>query len=175
MNKKWLLKAMVLGLAFFAAILLKKPIGVSTQFNVASGLMEYAVNRDIIREEGGVYSSDNAYYNASHGKLAKAIAHPINYGFVFVLSIFLGAFVGHRILGKKDATREPISREKSWKDSNGIYFLGGCILLFGARFAGGCTSGHMMSGIMQGAISGMVFAGIVFAFAILTAIVKERV
>ncbi|WP_300643307.1 YeeE/YedE thiosulfate transporter family protein [uncultured Helicobacter sp.] len=27
--------------------------------------------------------------------------------------------------------------------------LGGFLLLYGARMAGGCTSGHMMSGIMQ--------------------------
>ncbi|MCK5815768.1 MAG: YeeE/YedE family protein, partial [Flavobacteriaceae bacterium] len=40
--------------------------------------------------------------------------------------------------------------------------LGGFILIFGARMAGGCTSGHIISGGMQVAISSMVFA--VFTF-----------
>ncbi len=30
-----------------------------------------------------------------------------------------------------------------------LSFLGGVIVLWGARLAGGCTSGHMMSGMMQ--------------------------
>ena len=49
-------------------------------------------------------------------------------------------------------------------------FLAGFLLLYGARMADGCTSGHMMSGMMQGAVSGYIFAGAVFAVAIPTAI-----
>jgi hypothetical protein len=41
-------------------------------------------------------------------------------------------------------------------------FLGGFILLFGARMAGGCTSGHILSGSMQLASSGLIFAVVVF-------------
>ena len=41
-------------------------------------------------------------------------------------------------------------------------FLGGGILLFGARLAGGCTSGHIISGGMQLAVSSLVFAIFVF-------------
>jgi hypothetical protein len=42
-------------------------------------------------------------------------------------------------------------------------FIGGFILIFGARMAGGCTSGHVISGGMQVAISSLVFAVFVFA------------
>jgi hypothetical protein len=42
-------------------------------------------------------------------------------------------------------------------------FIGGFILIFGARMAGGCTSGHVISGGMQLAISSLVFAMFVFA------------
>lgn len=42
-------------------------------------------------------------------------------------------------------------------------FVGGFLLLFGARMAGGCTSGHIVSGGMQLAVSSMVFAVAVFA------------
>jgi uncharacterized protein len=41
-------------------------------------------------------------------------------------------------------------------------FIGGFILIFGARMAGGCTSGHILSGGMQLAVSSLVFAVFVF-------------
>lgn len=53
-------------------------------------------------------------------------------------------------------------------------FLGGFILLYGARMADGCTSGHMMSGMMQGSISGYIFAACVFAVAIPSALLVGR-
>lgn len=40
--------------------------------------------------------------------------------------------------------------------------IGGFLLLFGARIAGGCTSGHIISGGMQLAVSSFVFAAFVF-------------
>lgn len=49
-------------------------------------------------------------------------------------------------------------------------FLGGMIVLFAARLAGGCTSGHMMSGMMQTSLSGYLFALAAFAAAVPTAI-----
>lgn len=42
-------------------------------------------------------------------------------------------------------------------------FIGGFLLLFGARMAGGCTSGHIISGGMQLAFSSLLFAIVVFA------------
>lgn len=42
-------------------------------------------------------------------------------------------------------------------------FIGGFMLLFGARMAGGCTSGHIISGGMQLAVSSLLFAVAVFA------------
>ena len=42
-------------------------------------------------------------------------------------------------------------------------FAGGFVVLYGARLAGGCTSGHMMSGMMQTALSGYIFAAGVLA------------
>lgn len=47
-------------------------------------------------------------------------------------------------------------------------FLGGFILIFGARMAGGCTSGHIISGGMQLAVSSLVFAVFVFAGLLVT-------
>lgn len=47
-------------------------------------------------------------------------------------------------------------------------FIGGFALLFGARMAGGCTSGHILSGGMQLAMSSLVFAAFAFAAFLLT-------
>ena len=47
-------------------------------------------------------------------------------------------------------------------------FTGGFILIFGARMAGGCTSGHVISGGMQLAISSLLFGMIVFGSLIIT-------
>jgi uncharacterized protein len=47
-------------------------------------------------------------------------------------------------------------------------FIGGFILIFGARMAGGCTSGHVISGGMQLSLSSLVFAMFVFAGLLVT-------
>ena len=59
-----------------------------------------------------------------------------------------------------------------------VAFLGGVILMFGARLAGGCTSGHGISGSLQLALSGWLFFGSVFVSGIATALLmfgKENV
>jgi len=43
------------------------------------------------------------------------------------------------------------------------------LIIFGARLAGGCTSGHIISGMTQLAVSGVLFAAAVFASGLLTA------
>ena len=53
-------------------------------------------------------------------------------------------------------------------------FLAGFVVLYGARLAGGCTSGHMMSGMMQTAVSGYIFAAGAFAAGIPVAILMFR-
>ena len=53
-------------------------------------------------------------------------------------------------------------------------FWGGAILLYGARMAGGCTSGHGISGTLQLAVSGWVFFAAMFAAGIGTAAVLFR-
>lgn len=47
-------------------------------------------------------------------------------------------------------------------------FIAGFLLIFGARMAGGCTSGHIISGGMQLALSSYLFAGVVFGAFLLT-------
>ena len=48
-------------------------------------------------------------------------------------------------------------------------FIGGVLIVFGARLAGGCTSGHIISGMTQLAVSGFIFAATVFGGGMLAA------
>lgn len=190
MNKNnWIKGAVVLGFSFFIAILLVKPIGVSTQFSVLSGIVHTVVDSDVIVEDSSRetgYRSSNAYYDKSEGKLAKAIKNPLNYDFIFVLSIPVGGYLGYLLFSRKkkaeeeedDDDVESCSLDDNKKGFIRKYapsFIGGFLLLFGARMADGCTSGHMMSGMMQGSISGYVFAVSVFATAIPTAIIVKKI
>lgn len=190
MNKNnWIKGAVVLGFSFFIAILLVKPIGVSTQFSVLSGIVHSTVDSDVIVEDSSRetgYRSSNAYYDKSEGKLAKAIKNPLNYDFIFVLSIPVGGYLGYLLFRRKKKAEEEDDddeeelcslddNKKGFIRKYALSFIGGFLLLFGARMADGCTSGHMMSGMMQGSISGYVFAISVFATAIPTAIIVKKI
>lgn len=187
MNKNnWIKGAVVLGFSFFIVILLVKPIGVSTQFSVLSGIVHTAIDSDVIVEDSSRetgYKSSNAYYDKSEGKLAKSIKNPLNYDFIFVLSIPVGGYLGYLLFSRKKKNEEDNNMESCVLDDNKKSFIrkyvpsfiGGFLLLFGARMADGCTSGHMMSGMMQGSISGYVFAISVFATAIPTAIIVKKI
>lgn len=181
-ESNWLKNGLVLGFVFFLAVWFVKPVGVSTQFNVLSGIVHSTINPNVIikdttRETG--YKSTNAYYDRSEGKLAKSIKEPFNYDFVFVLGMPLGAYIVYFLNRKKqpssmsDIGEVPAACEskQSFMRQYGPSFAGGFLILFGARMADGCTSGHMMSGMMQGAVSGYIFAVAVFIVAIPTAII----
>jgi len=176
----WFTGGLVLGLVFLAAIWLVKPIGASTQFVILDGIVWNLLDSQLISEDGAAksgFSSTNAYLNKSGGKYAKHVQNPLNYGFVFVLSMILGGFISNAIARKKVSAQAKIS-PAVWVDKLGksaskryLYaFAGGFLVLFGARLAGGCTSGHMMSGMMQSSLSGFLFAAGVFATAIPVAI-----
>lgn len=103
-NNKWIKGAMILGLSFFISVLLVKPIGVSTQFSVLSGIVYNAVDKNLITEDStreSGYKSTNAYLDKNNGALAEEIMNPINYSFVFVLAIPLGSYIAYKTSKKK--------------------------------------------------------------------------
>jgi uncharacterized membrane protein YedE/YeeE len=180
MTLDWRLGGLLLGLVFFAAVLLVKPIGVSTQFVILNGIIADAANPAFITETEEGYTSTNAYMAKSGGKYAKNAANWFNYSFVFVIFMAVGALLSSvfREGVKGSETRMP----KIWTDNYGdtpwkrfaVAFAGGFIVLYGARLAGGCTSGHMMSGMMQTSLSGYIFAAGAFAAAIPTAMMLYK-
>jgi len=162
----WQKGGILLGLVFFSAVLLVKPIGVSTQFVIFDGILWNAVSSEVVVKSDTAksgYKSTNPYLNKSGGKYAKSVAEPFNYSFIFVLAMLAGAALSANLRGgisKEERAMPPVWRNNFGDDSNKRYlaaFLAGFVVLYGARLAGGCTSGHMMSGIMQTALSGYIF------------------
>ena len=176
----WLAGGMLLAMSFFLAVFLVKPIGVSTQFVIADAMVWNQLDSTIITKSDTNkkgYASSNAYLNKSGGKYAKNAAKPLNYSFIFVLAMMAGAGLSS-LLSKSNATPQQDAAEREmpqvWRKRFGSSkalryasaFGAGFLVLYGARLAGGCTSGHMMSGIMQTSLSGYVFTVGVFASAI---------
>lgn len=171
MPLSWLTGGLVLGLVFFMAVFLVKPIGVSTQFVILDGIIWDTINPSVVVEDPGSksgYSSSNAYLDKSGGKYAKSVANPLNYSFIFVIAMMVGAFISALLrggVGKQERVMPEVWRQNFGDSPFKRYlavFLSGFLVLYGARLAGGCTSGHMMSGMMQTALSGYIFAAGVF-------------
>ena len=179
----WKAGGLLLGAVFLAAVILVKPIGVSTQFVILDGILWNAVDPSVIVENADTktgYASPNAYLDKSGGKYAKNVANPFNYSFVFVVAMLLGAAVSSFMRG--GVASDERSQPRVWRANFGntpwrrylTAFGAGILVLYGARLAGGCTSGHMMSGMMQTAVSGYIFAAGAFAAAIPTAMFLYR-
>jgi len=176
----WLAGGLALGLTCLLAVYLIKPIGVSTQYVILDGIIWNAVSGDLVKKDPAApkgYSSPNPYLNKSGGKYAKNIANPLNYSFVFVLAMILGGIISSLSMPSKPTVSErvapPVWQKRFGDDPIKRYlfaFLAGVLVLYGARLAGGCTSGHMISGMMQTSLSGYLFAAGVFASGIPLAI-----
>ncbi|WP_282181300.1 YeeE/YedE thiosulfate transporter family protein [Aliiroseovarius marinus] len=180
MTLNWKIGGVALGLVFFLAVLLVKPIGVSTQFVILDGIIADVVNPDLVTKTDDGYTSTNAYLAKSGGKYAKSVANPLNYSFIFVIAMMVGAFLSAMMRGGNgaDENKLPAIHYANFGDTPikryAIAFVGGFIVLYGARLAGGCTSGHMMSGMMQTALSGYIFAAGAFAAAVPVAMMMYK-
>ncbi len=78
----------------------------------------------------------------------------IGWEFVFVIATVIGAFIAATTGGEfTNQWLPPFWASRFGVDSTllhgAIGFGGGILMAFGARFAGGCTSGHGISGTMQ--------------------------
>jgi uncharacterized protein len=91
----------------------------------------------------------------------------IDWEFALVVGLLLGAWASARLSGgaAKEAPTPGRAREA---------FIGGFLLLLGARLAGGCTSGHGISGSLQLALSGWLFFICIFISGMATAFFLKR-
>ncbi len=145
-------------LSWLSFLISGKPIATSTTFARAGGLIEEVIAGDKARQR--------PYY--------KKIKLQVNWQWMLVVGIVLGAFLSAIISGDfQVGVWVPSIWASAFGDSALLRVLvaaaGGIILGFGARFAGGCTSGHGISGTLQLAVSSWVSAIFFFVGGIITA------
>jgi uncharacterized membrane protein YedE/YeeE len=151
----------VLSWVVFAVV--NTPLGISTPISSAASLCA----TPIMGSEG---VAGNAYWTKFPFKW--------DYHMLFLVGTFLGSLLS--VLASRSFRLETVP--KTWERRFGNSkakrligaFLGGIIIMFGARMAGGCTSGHGISGSLQLALSSWVFFLTLFAFGLLTAFVMFR-
>lgn len=140
----------VLNCIIFLKVGMDRQIGASTAFPYLANLL--------------TGNTDNEYFTKS--------IKPGNWEVIFLGGSFLAGLIISLI--KKDFKIRLIhsnwSKYKGNNKGKRIFWaiFGGFILIFGARMAGGCTSGHVISGGMQLAVSSMVFAVFVFTGLLIT-------
>ncbi len=109
--------------------------------------------------------ADKAYY--------KKFSPTIEWDWMLVLGMIIGAFISAALSGKFHL--EWVPAKWSLAFGNGSFvrwvvaFIGGIIMGVGARWAGGCTSGHGISGTLQLAVSSWIAVICFFVGGILTA------
>ena len=147
----------VLSWLVFAVV--NTPLGISTPISSAASLCA-------IPAMGGEAVARNAYWAKFPFKW--------DYHMLFLVGTFLGSLAS--VLASRTFQFEtvPVTWAERFGGSKGLRlaaaFLGGVIIMFGARMAGGCTSGHGISGSLQLALSSWVFFLTLFAFGVITAL-----
>lgn len=152
-NMKWLVTGVALAIlnsVVFMKGVTNRPIGASTTYPYLADWL--------------TGTTGNSYF--------EKIQTPGNWELLFLTGALLSGLIISLI--RKDFKIQLI--HENWKKYRGTSvpsriiwsFIGGFILIFGARMAGGCTSGHVISGGMQLAVSSLVFAVFVFAGLLIT-------
>jgi len=148
----------MIGLLNCIAILISDSyIGCSTAFTTSSGMLEKLI--------AGPSTGQKPYY--------KKFPLEINWGLMLVAGVAVGAFISALLSGSLQFAFVPDLWAKTFGHSVVLRFsaafFGGILVAFGARWAGGCTSGHGISGTMQLAASSWVAALCFFTGGIATA------
>jgi hypothetical protein len=154
----WWMAGLLLGLIQVLAVGVKKPLGASTQFVVL----------DTIAIEQAAPG-----YVENHQLVSTSKYRELGYGFWLDVGLIMGAF------GAALGTRRWKVRKTTvwWRANHGASvgkrflfgFVGGILLLVGARLAHGCTSGAFASGWAQLSVSAVPFTITMFAAGMLVA------
>ena len=157
---RWGMLGLLFGLVSAAAIALYGPIGVSGTYPRLIG--------SAFRRLDPAYAAANPYLV----KMGSLIAPET----MLVVGLLIGGFLASR-LGRTHAPRiEAINAGETTTARRYLMaFAGGFLIIVGARLAGGCTSGHIISGMTQLSVSGFIFAAGVFVSGMVTArLLKAR-
>lgn len=150
-------------LSWLVFVVVATPIGVTTAASqVAGGVASLAVGSAVVEA--------NSYW----------ARHPfrLDYGTLFLVGIFFGALAS--ALSSRQFRIETVP--SVWRERFGpsvgkrylAAFIGGAIAMYGARMAGGCTSGNGISQGLQLALVGWTFLLATFASGVITATLLFR-
>jgi uncharacterized protein len=97
----------------------------------------------------------------------------IDWESLLVLGVAAGSYLSARIAGERTASAMSAPWSRRFGPSRvkryAAAFVGGVAMMFGARMAKGCTSGHALTGMSQMAVSSWVFTPLMFGSAALAA------
>jgi uncharacterized membrane protein YedE/YeeE len=146
-------------LSWLTFLLSDKPLGCSTAYARTSGMVERAVRGNIVLEK--------PYY--------KKFAPEIDWEWMLVAGIILGAFISAVLSGEFAIILVPATFEQAFGSSVAlrlfVALVGGILMGIGSRWAGGCTSGHGISGTLQLALSSWIAVVMFFIAGIATAFI----
>jgi uncharacterized membrane protein YedE/YeeE len=123
----------------------------------------WGANRPIGASTGMAYISTMIFgLDSSHYEYTKEIESSGAWEALMLLGLFFGGLFTSVFITKsfhisfiptlwKERKNSSVPSRMFWS------FIGGFLLVFGARLAGGCNAGHVLSGGAQMAISGFVF------------------
>ena len=150
-------------LSWLTFLLSDKALGCSTAFARVSGMIERLFRGDKVL--------GRQYF--------QRYVPELTWGVMLVIGVVIGAFASSLLAGTFALTWTPTL----WAETFGMAYLprliaaviGGVALGAGARWAGGCTSGHGISGTLQLAVSSWLAAICFFVGGIATAMLIYRV
>ena len=150
-------------LSWLSFVLSDHPIGCSTAFVRTSGMIE--------RLFRGKKVDEMPYY--------KRFVPTITWEWMLVVGVIIGSFISAKLSGRFELNWIPPKWEATAGDAVFIRWIvaliGGIFMGFGARWAGGCTSGHGISGMMQLAVGSWLAAICFFVGGIATAMLIFKV
>jgi uncharacterized membrane protein YedE/YeeE len=149
-------------LSWFAFATANKHLAITLQYEHIAAMVQIAVAPDAV--------ATNRYYAV---RADAGLEPKIGWYMMLLVGVFIGALLSAWLSGDRSKiTVPPLWR---WRFGDSIAkrfvaaFLGGMLMVLGARIAGGCTSGHGISGTLQLAVQSWLFIGLAFASAVATA------
>ena len=150
-------------LSWVVFVVVDNPIGITTALSqVSGGVASLFVGADVVA--ANKYWAKNAF--------------SLDYGTLFLVGTILGGIGSALAAGNWRIETVP----RLWAERFGpsparryvAAFIGGVILMYGARLANGCTSGNGISGSLQLALIGWVFFAVMFVTGTITAFILFR-
>lgn len=140
-------------LEWFALATAGKTLGVTTPFENTAAAVGAAIAPDSPHLD--------AYFEARGEKPS------LDWEWMLVAGIPLGAYLAARTSAPLRQSRVPDPWTRRFGESVALRcvgaFVGGALMMFGARMAKGCTSGHCISGNAQLSVSSWLFSAIMGA------------